>query len=80
MKQIARFYVVTFCFESEAKYLEKPKCEGISFVFLKERKFNRSYVYIIGLKEDFFKRNNEIAEELSKIGDRIMGIRFFTKI
>jgi hypothetical protein len=62
MKHIARFYVVTFCFESEQKYFEKSKCEGISFVFLKERKFNRSYVFIIGLKEDFLKRSNEIAE------------------
>lgn len=47
---------------------------------MKERKFNRSYVFIIGLKEEFLKRSNEIADELSKIGDKIMGIRFFKKL
>lgn len=80
MKQIYKFYVITFCFESDEKYLEKPKCEGVSFVFLKEHKFKRSYVFIIALKEDFIKWSSQIAEELSKIGDRIMGIRFFVKL
>jgi hypothetical protein len=80
MKQMSKFYVITFCFESDEKYLERPKCEGVSFVFLREHKFKRSYIFIIALREDFLKRSNQIAEELSKIGDRIMGIRFFVEL
>ncbi len=41
--------------------------DKVNFVFLKEHKFKRSYVFSL-LKEDIIKRSSQIAEELSKIG------------
>ena len=72
--------MLIFCFESKERYLEKLKCENVRFRFITERKFNRSYLLVIALKEDFAKRQEQIAEQIAKIGTKIMGVRLFYKI
>lgn len=80
MKHLSHFYVVTFCFQSDLKYLEKLSCEGVSFIYLKERKFKRSYIFVIALREHFLSKSGEIALQLEKIGGSIIGIRFFNRV
>jgi hypothetical protein len=46
------FFVIVFIFKGKSPDLPKLEAEGLNFRYVKERKFNRSYVYVMGLKSE----------------------------
>ena len=57
------FFCFTFIIK-RSKSLKYPKLtvEDVEFVYLNEKRFNKSYVYIICSKEKFFEKKQAIIE------------------
>lgn len=79
VSQISKFFVLTFVFES-VRFIEKMSVPNVTFKIINEKKFPRSYLYVICLKENFYRLKTRIAEEISKVGLKITGVRFFCNI
>jgi hypothetical protein len=84
MRIISNFYVVTFVLHSKKDYYEKlfvPNQPEIVFKMVKEwKRPGLYYLIIISEKIVFFDQSKEIAKEIEKVGDMIIGVRFFNYI
>ena len=79
----ANFFVIVLLFNDvDRKYLPKLKTEKIKYLYVRQKKFKRSYVYIMGHKTEFMDKKEEIIKQLEILNERnkIYGARFFKEI